>query len=329
MKAPHSRDVPGFAARLPIALAFACAALATAGAQQPAANASAPRASSGATGTDADVGARIASQGVPNVAACSGCHGANGEGNAAASFPRIAGQSTGYLLRELEAYANGARTNPVMTPIAKALDDAQRRAVAAHYAGLETRTGNATSTAPAPAKAGATTKPATPTKGAANASSGRGAQLARVGDEGARVQACANCHGPGGIGQAPDYPYLAGQVPGYLQSALAEWKSGARKTDPSGQMPLIAQRLADADVQALVAFYSGLPPPPARSRDVASAWQPPKAVTVVSGPKGAGSSGAQGVGSEQGAGTTAGSQGPGGAGGTPQGNRSGSVSPGN
>ena len=110
-------------------------------AQQPASSASTPRAASAATGADADLGARIASQGVPNVAACAGCHGASGEGNAAANFPRIAGQSSRYLRHELEAYANGARTNPVMTPIAKALDDAQRRAVAAHYAALEHRRG--------------------------------------------------------------------------------------------------------------------------------------------------------------------------------------------
>ncbi|MBV8577828.1 MAG: hypothetical protein JOZ58_22685 [Acetobacteraceae bacterium] len=93
-------------------------------------------------------------------------------------------------------------------------------------------------------------------------------------------------------------------------------------------MPLIAQRLTDADVRAMVAYYSALQPAPARERDVVTAWRPARAMSVVSGPKGSGSS-AQGTGSEQGAGTTAGSQGPGGAGGTPQGNRSGSASPGN
>ena len=60
-----------------------------------------------------------------------------------------------------------------------------------------------------------------------------------------------------------------------------------------------------------------------------TAWRPARAVSVVSGPRTGASVGTQGVGSEQGAGTTAGSQGPGGAGGTPQGNRSGSASPGN
>ncbi|HUP08116.1 MAG TPA: c-type cytochrome [Caldimonas sp.] len=303
-----------------LSVALACVGAALAASAQP----SAPRAASAAAPADADLGARIAALGAGGAAACASCHGASGEGNAAANFPRIAGQSIGYLQRQLDAYANGARTNPVMMPIAKALDDAQRRAVAAHYAALPAGTGNAT--------AGNATKPtatpkATATTAASNASSARGRQLASVGDENERVQACANCHGPGGIGQAPDYPYLAGQLAGYLQAALAEWKSGTRNTDPSGQMPLIAQRLSDADARAMAAYYSALPAAPPRERDVAVAWRPARATNVVSGPKASG--GAQGVGSEQGSATTGASQGPGGAGGTPQGNRSGTTAPGN
>jgi cytochrome c553 len=194
------------------------------------------------------LGKQIADGGAGNVVACASCHGAQGEGNAATNFPRIAGQPHAYLARQLKNYANGSRNNAVMAPIAKALSPKQVEAVSAYYAALA---------APAAKAASKTMSPAQK----------RGQLLANVGDESIAVQACANCHGPGGVGEPPDYPYLASQHGGYLTATLAEWKKGARKTDPSGQMPLIARRLADDDIAALAAYYSAQPaPPPASQR---------------------------------------------------------------
>ncbi len=188
----------------------------------------------------ADTGRQIATSGAAEgVAACAGCHGAQGEGNAATNFPRIAGQSQTYLARQLRHYASGSRNHPVMTPIAKALSDQQIDAVAAYYAALA---------APAP-------KPAAPSARAQK----RGQQLATVGDDKLGVQGCASCHGPGGVGEAPTYPYLAGQHRGYLAVTLRAWKSGARNTDPSMQMNIIAKRLSDADIAALAAYYAAQP----------------------------------------------------------------------
>lgn len=191
-------------------------------------------------------GASVASQGVASagVPPCTSCHGAGGEGNAAAGFPRIGGQPRAYIRRQLDAYADGTRSNPVMMPIAKNLTPALRDAVAAYYSTLE---------APAPAAS----------EGKANA---RGAQLSAVGDEAKQVQACANCHGPEGRGAPPSYPALAGQHPTYLVAALKEWKDGSRKTDPSGQMPSIAAALDDADIEALAQFFASKPSPPADAR---------------------------------------------------------------
>ena len=316
MKAKHAMR-PAAALALGCAVASALAQGPSTGNSATAATGSAadvaPSASMTVTG-DAALGARIASQGAPNVAACAGCHGAAGEGNAAASFPRIAGQSPSYLLRQLQAYAGGARQNPVMAPIAKAMNDAQQRAAAVHYASLVPSGSSPMASLGASSRTDASTSANAASPTIANGN--RGAQLANLGDENLRVQACANCHGPGGIGQAPAYPYLAGQASGYLLSALAEWKSGARETDPSGQMPLIAQKLGDADVRALVAYYAGRPAPSAAlERDVVAAWRPPQATNVVAGPRGATTGGTQGVGIEQGAPTSGGQQGPGGGGG--------------
>jgi cytochrome c553 len=247
-------------------------------------------------------GEQVATKGAPNgVTACVTCHGAHGEGNPAGGFPRIAGQSSYYLGKQLAAYANGARVNPIMQPIAQAMNAEQIRDVAGYYATL--------GGGPAPA--------------AAAGGAGRGQQLAAKGDETKRVQACANCHGPGGAGEPPIYPYLAGQHANYLTAAMGAWKSGARKTDQSGQMVQIARALSDADVAALSAYFSSQPAPPPSSRlvNVASGSTVRPAVAAASGAPGpreggAAGAGVTGSGTEQGSPVTGGGQGPGGGGGT-------------
>jgi cytochrome c553 len=226
----------------------------------------------------------------PQAATCASCHGAKGEGNAAANFPRLAGQPQAYLARQLRAYADGSRNNAVMTPIAKGLPADQIDSVAAYFAGLS---------APSP-------KAAAP---AAQAQK-RGQQLATVGDDKLGVQGCANCHGPGGAGEPPTYPYLAGQHSSYLSAALGEWKNGARNTDPSMQMSMIAKRLSDSDIAALAAYYAAQPAPPPETQRTSIAARP-----SVPGPASqTGATPTQGVGSEQGQATSGGGQGPGGGG---------------
>lgn len=251
-------------------------------------------------------GAQIANSGAGNgVAACAGCHGAKGEGNAAANFPRLAGQPQAYLARQLAAYANGSRNNPVMMPIAKGLSQQQIAEVSAYYAGL-----SAPSAQPASAPAPQVMK--------------RGEALATVGDDKIAVQACANCHGPGGAGEPPVYPYLGGQHASYLAAALGEWKSGARNTDPSMQMSMIAKRLSDADMSALAAYYAAQPAPaPATERGLMPMGSAARPAAPGSSRQQAATP-ATGTGVEQGQSTMGGSQGPGGGGGASGGGPSGS-----
>jgi cytochrome c553 len=197
------------------------------------------------------------------VATCIGCHGANGEGNAAAGFPRLAGQSRVYLLHQLESFVDGGRASPVMAPIARAMAPEQRAAAAAHFASIATPAG-----APAPG----------PDAGDAV----RGRQIAEVGDHAKQLQACANCHGPGGVGVGMQLPYLAGKPAPYLAAALAAYRDGSRRSDPTGQMPQIAKLLDEADAQALAAYYARQPPP-AVPLDAAVAE--PSAPATASSPK--------------------------------------------
>lgn len=65
--------------------------------------------------------------------------------------------------------------------------------------------------------------------------------------------ACAVCHGPRGIGAAPDAPHLAGQPEGYLQRQLRAFRGGERRHEI---MSVIAKPLSDADIDALASFYA-------------------------------------------------------------------------
>lgn len=169
------------------------------------------------------------------IASCMACHGAQGQGNAAQGYPRLAGQPCEYLARQLAAYAQGSRNHPVMTPLARQLDEPQREAAARAFAALPV-----------------------PQQRARAPGNERGRRLAEVGDERRQVQGCANCHGPQGSGQPPGVPALAGQPRAYLIAALRQWQSGARNTDASGQMAAIARALDNNDVTAVAAYYAGL-----------------------------------------------------------------------
>ncbi len=67
---------------------------------------------------------------------------------------------------------------------------------------------------------------------------------------------CQACHGLDGNSQSPDYPKLGGQYPDYLQKALRDYKSGARKNPI---MAGFAGALTDKDIENLAAYYASQP----------------------------------------------------------------------
>jgi cytochrome c553 len=158
---------------------------------------------------------------------------------AAAHVPRIAAQSTEYLLKQLDDYAQGTRENPVMQNFSKQLSEKQRLQFAMHFASM-----------PAPH--------GTPITLLNQVQMARGHQLAYQGDEQLRVQACNSCHGPDGIGVLHAAPYLAGQSAEYLASALRAYKQDIRRNDAGEQMRSIAKRLDEADVVAVSGYFANV-----------------------------------------------------------------------
>lgn len=208
-------------------------------------------------------GATIAQQGNGSAAACQSCHGVVGEGIAAAGFPRLAGMGAGYLQRQLEAFAEGTRSNAVMMPIAKALSAADRKAVASHYASMPF---GGTAAMPLPSSAltsasqGASAPKVSAMATAASAPTPTvGATLATRGRWSDTLPACEQCHGPGGRGVGADFPPLVGQSATYLAAQLTAFKSKARPAGPMNLMGVVAQKLSDADVREVAAYYAMLP----------------------------------------------------------------------
>ncbi len=69
-------------------------------------------------------------------ASCSGCHGVNGI-SANPLWPNLAGQKSAYLVKQLRAFRDGSRADPMMTQMARPLSDADIENLAAYYANLK------------------------------------------------------------------------------------------------------------------------------------------------------------------------------------------------
>lgn len=173
-------------------------------------------------------------------APCQTCHGAAGEGNATAGFPRIAGQDAGYIARQVRLTRDGERPAPAMAPVVTTLTDAEIDAVAAYYAELPVPP--ATAEAPE-AAVGAIAAP-----------------LVAVGDWRSRnLPSCESCHGPGTRGVNAAFPGIAGQHASYLKAQLELFRSGERKTDPGNLMGTVAAQLTDEEITALSSWLAAQP----------------------------------------------------------------------
>lgn len=174
----------------------------------------------------------------PAAMACVTCHGAEGEGMAAAGFPRLAGLSAGYMKKQLADFASGERANPIMQPIAAALSSEEADAVTTMLADKS--------------------RPAFEPIGRAAAVEGLGETLALRGAWERNVPECVACHGPGGVGVGDSFPPLVGQSAQYLSSQLVAWQQGTRKNDPNDLMGHIARSLTEEEVKAVSTYFSNL-----------------------------------------------------------------------
>ena len=86
-------------------------------------------------GTSGAVHAGDVAAGKARSATCAGCHGTEGVSKNPL-WPNLAGQQEGYLVKQLEAFREGVRSDPMMGPMAKPLSDTDIRDLAAYYSSL-------------------------------------------------------------------------------------------------------------------------------------------------------------------------------------------------
>lgn len=175
-----------------------------------------------------------AKAGKDKSAACVACHGADGNSPSPA-FPKIAGQSAGYIAKQLADFKTGRRANGIMAGQVAALSKADMQDLGAFYAGEKPSSGKAS-----------TEKQAK-----------MGARLYRGGNAKTGVSACMSCHGPSGKGIPPKYPQVSGQHAAYSVAQLKAFKEKARKND-DGIMTGIAFRMSQEEISAVADYMAGL-----------------------------------------------------------------------
>lgn len=172
---------------------------------------------------------------------CAACHGADGN-SAAETFPKLAGQHAGYIVKQLgdfkapAAGGQAARVNPIMVGMASALSDQQVVDVAAYFSAQ------------------------TPQPGESHDKDtfALGQKIYRGGIADKGVPACAGCHGPTGQGIPSTYPRLSGQWAAYTAAQLTAFTQGPGARDNSVPMHTIASRLSDSEIKAVADYISGL-----------------------------------------------------------------------
>lgn len=213
-------------------------------------------------------GEQLAKNGREGVTACVACHGANGEGNFDAGFPRLAGlhpdyirkqlldykrdpvdvrvkldpiardyQKTPRIYKDLTIYSPGIRHDDVMSPIAQALSEDEIDGLALYFSQLSFKH------EPIPADFSTLE---------------RGLELAVRGKPEYMVPRCNACHAPDGQGFGPHFPPLAGQPPQYIVNQINKWQTGERDNDHLAMMKNTANMLTDGDKLNVARYYSNL-----------------------------------------------------------------------
>lgn len=169
------------------------------------------------------------------TATCGACHGAEGV-SIMPIWPNLAGQGSNYLYKQIIDIRDGRRVVPEMIGMVDHFTDEDARVVAKHFAAK-------------PANLGQTDK----------ALVEKGRDLYRAGDLAKGIPACSACHLPNGGGNAPAaFPAVAGQHPDYLIKQLVAFRNGERTNDPNQMMGLIAEKLNDAEMEAVSSYMYGL-----------------------------------------------------------------------
>jgi len=169
------------------------------------------------------------------AAMCAGCHGSDGN-SLIDMYPKLAGQHSDYLIKQLKDFKSGARQNPIMMGMAMGLSDQDMENIGAYYQSVVMTEGTSTEESVLLAQ-----------------------DLYRGGDMERKIASCMSCHGPRGNGSGlAKFPKISNQHAPYIEAQLKSFRSGERKNDPQSMMGDTAAKLTDAEISALAAYLGGL-----------------------------------------------------------------------
>lgn len=190
--------------------------------------------------------------GQQKAAVCMACHGPDGNSPAlpdsAPPWPKLAGQVPEYIVKQLNDFKAGRRSNEQMSPQAQMVADGDVADIAAYFASQKVNRQEATQ----------------------KQVLARGEQLFLKGKGRPQVvAACVGCHGFNGVGnrdwakvmsKAPVIlaPAIGGQHANYLLKQLKAYRDGSRNNDPGKVMTDIAARLDESEMIAVAEYLSTL-----------------------------------------------------------------------
>ena len=154
------------------------------------------------------------------AAACTTCHGPDGNSKTAGT-PNLAGQQPRYFMTAVQEYLMGARDHAPMIGLVRDMSRADLESVAIYFASQTP----AERTAPSFGNAAA------------------GERLTAL---------CGGCHGARGIGDDAATPNLAAQDADYLVRSIKAYRS----TRKHPEMQRAVAALSDADIDSIAAYYT-------------------------------------------------------------------------
>ena len=168
-------------------------------------------------------------------AVCAACHNADGN-STVTQYPKLAGQSADYLVKQLQEFKSGARVNAIMVGMVAPLSPQDMEDLAAYFSSQQVARG-AADPALAPA----------------------GEAMFRGGNLTSGVAACAACHGATGAGNpAAKFPALAGQHAEYVELQLKAFRTMERANDAGQMMRGVAAKMTDPEIKAVASYVQGL-----------------------------------------------------------------------
>ena len=164
---------------------------------------------------------------------CFLCHGLEGE-SASPIFPRLAGQHSEYIAKQLGEFKSGKRKSDTMKPQAEDLTPAEMKSLGVFFEAKKAS--------------------ARPVKDAELMAVGK--YVFNRGNSFSGVPACASCHGAKGLG-TPQLPRLAGQHPRYTEDQLKQFNSRERNND-NAVMHTVASKLSELERHAVAEYIATL-----------------------------------------------------------------------